>query len=136
MLAILVMASLAALFAWALGSFEPRYQGLPASRYLRAVLSTNATPSATQTAVTLVPARVAVPILIEFTQTQDPRWRGWYQRLYPRLPLALQPVDGATPPEVFTRWMYVACERRDPPIGPCCAPTTCRSNHGIAPGAT
>src|SRR6185295_3252762 len=36
--------------------------------------------------IVAVPARVGVPILAEFTKAQDPRWRGWYQRMYPRLP--------------------------------------------------
>src|SRR5262245_19793893 len=51
-------------------------------------------------------------------------------------PGSLQPVEGATPPEVFSRWRKVLCVRKAPPKGPRSTPTTWSSNQGIAPGAT
>src|SRR5262249_61778215 len=48
----------------------------------------------------------------------------------------LQPVEGAMPPDVFSRWMKVVCVRKAPSVGPRPVPTTVSSNQGIAPGAT
>ena len=85
--AALGIAAFAACIAWALGFFEPRYGGVPASTYLRNVISQDRFGGeANKQKILAVPPRVGVPILIRFTQAQDPRWRGWYQRFYTKLP--------------------------------------------------
>lgn len=82
-----MFAAFAACIACALGFFEPRYGGVPASVYLRDVISQDRFGGPQdKEKILVVPPRVGVPILIRFTQAQDPRWRGWYQRFYPRLP--------------------------------------------------
>src|SRR4030095_5464676 len=43
---------------------------------------------------------------------------------------------GATPPEVFSRWMNVVFVSLFPPVGPGSAPTTWSRSQGIAPGST
>ena len=48
----------------------------------------------------------------------------------------VQPVDGATPPEVFSRWMKVVTVSLSPPVGPSWAPTTSSRSQAIAPGST
>ena len=47
-----------------------------------------------------------------------------------------QPVAGARPPDVFTRWMAVVCDSRSPDVGPVCLPTVRSRNHGMALGST
>src|ERR1043166_2066258 len=47
-----------------------------------------------------------------------------------------QPVDGALPSTVFTRWIYRVTSSLSPSVGPFPTTTASRSNHGIAPGAT
>src|SRR5882724_1494961 len=54
-----------------------------------------------------------------------PTFSGW-----------LQPVEGTTPPEVFSRWTKVVCARISPPVGPSCDPTAWSNNQGIAPALT
>ena len=46
----------------------------------------------------------------------------------------LQPVVGATPPTVFTRWMKVVTVNLSPPVGPACVPFFSTSNQGMAFG--
>src|SRR3954447_12181495 len=46
------------------------------------------------------------------------------------------PVDGATPPDVFTRWMNAVLVRVSPPVGPSSVPTTLSKTQAIAPGLT
>src|SRR5258706_461989 len=41
------------------------------------------------------------------------------------------PVEGITPPAVFTRWMYSALVRKAPPSGPSSAPTTVSRSHDL-----
>src|SRR5207302_11436636 len=48
----------------------------------------------------------------------------------------LQPFDGATPPEVFNRWMKVVSDSVSPPVGPLSAPTTVTKSQAMAFGAT
>src|SRR4030095_2510019 len=48
----------------------------------------------------------------------------------------VQSVDGATPPEVFSRWMKVVAVSVWPPVGPSWAPATGSRSQGMAPGAT
>ena len=87
LVAALGIAAFAACIAWALGFFEPRYGGVPASTYLRDVISQDRFGGPEDKhKILVVPPRVGVPILIRFMQAQDPRWRGWYQRFYPNLP--------------------------------------------------
>lgn len=82
-----VFAALVLMVFWALGYFEPRYAGLPADAYFRDVMGQNSFggPNDRQK-VLLVPSHVGVPVLTRYTEAQDPRWRGWYQRIYPKLP--------------------------------------------------
>src|SRR4029453_9442121 len=47
-----------------------------------------------------------------------------------------QPVMGAIPPEVFSRWIKAVRVSLAPPVGPCCSPTTSRRSQGTASGAT
>jgi hypothetical protein len=47
-----------------------------------------------------------------------------------------QPVEGATPPEVFSRWMKVVAVSVSPPVGPSWAPATGSRSQGMASGAT
>src|SRR5512144_719896 len=47
-----------------------------------------------------------------------------------------QPVDGASPPEVFTRWTKVVGVSLLLPIGPLCDPTTCSKTQATAPSWT
>src|SRR2546423_6684701 len=47
-----------------------------------------------------------------------------------------QPVDGASPPEVFSRWMKVVSASASPPVGPLSAPTTVTRSQAMAFGAT
>src|SRR6185295_1032574 len=56
--------------------------------------------------------------------------------LWPRSVGRLQPVDGARPPTVFTRWMNVVSNRVLPPVGPSALPTTSSRTQGIAVGET
>src|SRR4030042_1951156 len=44
-----------------------------------------------------------------------------------------QPLDGATPPEVFSRWMKVVCDSVSSPLGPSWAPTTVSRSQATAP---
>ena len=82
-----IVAGFVACFAWALGFFEPRYDGQPASVYLRSLLEQDRFGGREdKQKILAVPSHVGVPILVRFTKAQDPRWRGWYQRLYPKLP--------------------------------------------------
>src|SRR5512143_3852584 len=48
----------------------------------------------------------------------------------------VQPVDGATPPEVFTRWTKVVCDSVSSPLGPSLAPTTVSRSQATAPCLT
>jgi hypothetical protein len=43
----------------------------------------------------------------------------------------VQPIDGATPPEVFTRWMKVVADSVLPPVGPSCTPASGSRSQGI-----
>ena len=45
----------------------------------------------------------------------------------------LQPVGGADPPTVFTRWINVVRDSVLPPVGPTCFPTVCNLTQGMAP---
>src|SRR4030095_2113785 len=47
-----------------------------------------------------------------------------------------QPVDGARPPRVFTRWTNVVSESVVPPVGPTRDPTLTNFTQGIAFGST
>src|SRR5436190_19849044 len=48
-----------------------------------------------------------------------------------------QPLAGASPPEVFKRWMKVVLVSLPPlPFGPVAVPTTFSRSQGIAPDAT
>src|SRR6185369_11407129 len=47
-----------------------------------------------------------------------------------------QPVAGASPPYVFTRWMNVVRVSRSPPVGPSCTPTFSSNSHGTEFGRT
>lgn len=86
-IAALVIAGFVGCIAWALGLFEPRYDGVSASTYLRTLMQQDRFGGKEGKEKTLVvPPHVGVPILIRFTKAQDPRWRGWYQRFYLRLP--------------------------------------------------
>src|SRR5512141_2758584 len=40
------------------------------------------------------------------------------------------PMDGATPPDVFSRWMKVTFESTSPPSGPASAPVLWRTSQG------
>jgi hypothetical protein len=87
LLALAVFLCVAFLVFWALGHFEPRYEGVPASVYLRSLMEQSSFGGTNdRNNVLRVPARVGVPILTRYTEAQDSRWRGWYQRLYPKLP--------------------------------------------------
>jgi hypothetical protein len=88
LLFVVVAISVLGTVLWALGVFEPRYEGLPASVYLRNVMEQGPSFGSTndRNRVLVVPARIGVPILTRYTEAQDGRWRGWYQRLYPKLP--------------------------------------------------
>src|SRR5262245_52827390 len=48
----------------------------------------------------------------------------------------LQPVDGATPPDVFTRWTKVVGVSLSPPVGPSSIPTFTSRSQATAPRAT
>src|SRR4029453_7714885 len=47
-----------------------------------------------------------------------------------------QPLEGATPPEVFTRWMKVVTVSVSPPVGPSWVPAIGSRSQGTAPSAT
>src|SRR5512139_3370646 len=47
-----------------------------------------------------------------------------------------QPVDGASPPTVFTRWTKVVFVRVSPPVGPSLAPDTVSRSQATAPSLT
>ena len=48
----------------------------------------------------------------------------------------LHPVVGLLPPDVFSRWMNVVCERIEPPVGPLLSSGHFDRSHGIAPAST
>src|SRR5262245_3736719 len=56
--------------------------------------------------------------------------------LVPASVIKSQPVDGATPPTVFTRWMNVVAASVLPPVGPRSVPTVCKRTQATAPGST
>lgn len=87
LLTLLMVAGVAGLVAWVSGTFETRYAGVSATSYLLGLLQQSSFGGKEDRGkVLLVPAAVAVPVLTRWTEAQDSRWRGWYQRLYPRLP--------------------------------------------------
>src|SRR5678815_5806057 len=47
-----------------------------------------------------------------------------------------QPVAGASPPYVFTRWMKVVRVSRSPPVAPACTPIFSSSSQGTELGRT
>ena len=84
---LLTLAGVGGFVAWVSGAFEPRYDGVPATRYFLDLMGGNSFGGKEhREKVRQVPAAVGVPILIRLSEAQDARWRGWYQRLYPRLP--------------------------------------------------
>lgn len=98
LLTMLVLAGVAGLVAWIFGALEPRYAGVPASQYLlRLIKQDRFGGKEDREKVRVVPAAVAVPILTRFSEAQDSRWRGWYQRVYPRLPRVI--VQRLGPPK-------------------------------------
>src|SRR4051812_48229879 len=48
----------------------------------------------------------------------------------------VQPSGGATPPNVFTRWMKVVRVNLRPPVGPAWTPACFTRSHGMAFGRT
>ena len=87
---LLAVAVLVGLVVWVSGAFETHYDGLTATRYLLGLVGQDTFGGKEmREKILLVPARVGVPILTRFTQAQDSRWRGWYQRVYPRLPRSI-----------------------------------------------
>jgi hypothetical protein len=87
LIVLLTLAGVGGLLTWVSGAFEPRYDGVPASQYFLNLMGrTSFGGVGDREKVRRVPATVGVPILIRLTEAQDSRWRGWYQRLYPRLP--------------------------------------------------
>lgn len=82
-----IFAGLALMVFWALGYFGPRYAGLPADAYFLDAMGQNSFGGTNdRQKILLVPSQVGVPVLTRYTEAQDPRWRGWYQRIYPKLP--------------------------------------------------
>ena len=48
---------------------------------------------------------------------------------------SLQPVAGATPPTVLIRWIHVACDSSEPPVGPRLAADALQQQPGNVAGA-
>lgn len=89
---LIAIAGLMALGIWlAIPQREPRFEGLPASQYVRQVVSSNRFGGhLVFRQIEPMGAAVAVPALVSVIEQEDARWRRLYHKTLPHLPLWLR----------------------------------------------